>query len=106
MPWSWRTFQPERRWSAFQRVPLSARTPRRVPSDSMDGKRLEIYTRADWQMSPGERAAFEGVLAQLQPRLAIEIGTAEGGSLERIAANSADVHAVDLTDERLVECPP
>lgn len=55
-------------------------------------------TRDDgWQMSFGERAALEGVLAQLRPRLALEIGTAGGGSLERIAAYSGEVHAIDLT---------
>jgi hypothetical protein len=47
-------------------------------------------------MSFGERAALEGVLVQLRPRLAIEIGTAEGGSLARIAAHSDEVHSFDL----------
>jgi hypothetical protein len=47
-------------------------------------------------MSFGERAALEGLLSQLQPRLAIEIGTAEGGSLARIAAHSEAVHSFDL----------
>ncbi|HEY5199178.1 MAG TPA: class I SAM-dependent methyltransferase [Solirubrobacteraceae bacterium] len=54
-----------------------------------------------WQMSFGERAALEGVLAQVRPRLAVEIGTAEGGSLARIAAHSAEVHSLDLTHEPL-----
>lgn len=48
------------------------------------------------QMSLGERAALEGVLATLKPRLAIEIGTAEGGSLRRIAAHAEEVHSFDL----------
>lgn len=48
------------------------------------------------QMSFGERAAFEGVLAQVRPRIAIEIGTAEGGNLRRIAAYSQHVHSIDL----------
>jgi hypothetical protein len=47
-------------------------------------------------MSLGERAALEGLLAQLHPGLSIEIGTAEGGSLDRIAAYSHEVHAFDL----------
>jgi hypothetical protein len=51
------------------------------------------------QMSFGERAAVEGVLAQLRPSLAIEIGTAEGGSLARISAYAAEVHSIDLTHE-------
>jgi hypothetical protein len=57
-------------------------------------------TRDDgWQMSFGERAALEGILSQLKPTLAVEIGTAEGGSLERIAAHSAEVHSIDVTHD-------
>jgi Methyltransferase domain len=59
-----------------------------------------IFEIDPWQMSFGERAALEGVLCQVQPRLAIEIGTAEGGSLSRIAAHSEEVHSIDL-----VRCP-
>jgi len=47
-------------------------------------------------MTLGERAAMEGVLAQRKARLAIEIGTAEGGSLRRIAAQAEEVHSFDL----------
>lgn len=53
----------------------------------------------DWQMAPGERAALEGVLAQVRPRVAIEIGTAQGGSLRRIAHYSEQVHSFDLAHE-------
>jgi hypothetical protein len=49
-----------------------------------------------WQMAPGERAAIEGLLSQVKPELAIEIGTAQGGSLARIAAHSQEVHSFDL----------
>lgn len=49
-----------------------------------------------WQMSYGERAALEGILAQTKPVLALEIGTAEGGSLRRIASHSEQVHSFDL----------
>jgi Methyltransferase domain len=59
-----------------------------------------IFEVEDWQMSFGERAALEGVLSQVKPRLALEIGTAEGGSLARIAAHSEEVHSIDL-----VRCP-
>jgi Methyltransferase domain len=48
-----------------------------------------------WQMSPGERAAIKGILSELAPALAIEIGTGQGGSLRRIAAASQTVHAFD-----------
>jgi len=47
-------------------------------------------------MSLGERAAVEGVLAQLKPELAIEIGSAEGACLRRIAAHAGEVHSFDL----------
>jgi hypothetical protein len=50
----------------------------------------------EWQMSWGERYALEGLLSQLRPSLAIEIGTAEGGSLVRIARHCGEVHALDL----------
>jgi hypothetical protein len=56
------------------------------------------FSANPWQMSFGERAAIEGVLAQLRPRLAIEIGTAEGGSLGRIAAHSHRVISFDLVE--------
>jgi hypothetical protein len=57
-----------------------------------------IFQSEKWQMSVGERAALEGLLAQTKPRLSIEIGTAEGGSLVRIAAYSDEVHSIDLVD--------
>jgi hypothetical protein len=68
-------------------------------------REAEIFSRSDWQMSLGERAAIEGLVAQLSPQLSIEIGTAEGGSLARIAAHSTEVHAVDLTRDLLAELP-
>ena len=49
-------------------------------------------------MSFGERAALEGVLGQLRPRLSVEIGTYDGGSLGPIAARSGHVHTIDLDD--------
>jgi hypothetical protein len=57
---------------------------------------LPMLASSPWQMSYGERAAMEGVLAQIRPSLALEIGTAEGGSLRRIAAYSQEVHSFDL----------
>lgn len=56
----------------------------------------EILRDSSWQMTFGERAALEGVLTQLKPRIAIEIGTAEGGSLQRVAKHSEHVHSFDL----------
>lgn len=62
---------------------------------------VEIFNDSVWQMSLGERAAFEGVLSQLKPPLAVEIGTAEGGSLARIAAQSGEVHSFDLVEPQI-----
>jgi methyltransferase family protein len=56
------------------------------------------FSATAWQMSFGERAVIEGVLTQLRPRLALEIGTAEGGSLSRIAAYSEKVISFDLIE--------
>jgi hypothetical protein len=55
----------------------------------------DIFEDNRWEMSPGERAAVKGVLGELQPAVAIEIGTAQGGSLRRIAAAAGHVHAFD-----------
>jgi hypothetical protein len=59
---------------------------------------IQLLRDPNWQMSYGERAALDGVLCQLQPKLAIEIGTAEGGSLARIAEYSTEVHSFDLVE--------
>jgi Methyltransferase domain len=58
-----------------------------------------VLGRSNWQMALGERAAIEGLLCGLEPGLSIEIGTAQGGSLERIAAHSDEVHTFDLGAE-------
>jgi cephalosporin hydroxylase len=57
---------------------------------------LPLTRDSSSQMSFGERAALEGVLAQVRPQVAIEIGTAEGGNLRRIAAYSRRVHSIDV----------
>lgn len=51
-----------------------------------------------WQMGMGERAALVGLLSEIRPRVAIEIGTAEGGSLRRIAHHSERVHSFDVLE--------
>jgi len=58
-----------------------------------------VLGAAEWQMHYGERFALEGLLATLRPRLSIEIGRAEGGSLRRIATHSGQVHSFDLVPE-------
>lgn len=50
-------------------------------------------------MKLGERCALEGLLSVLKPELAIEIGTAQGGSLHRIAEHCAEVHSFDSAPE-------
>jgi len=61
---------------------------------------VEIFSDSVWQMTLGERAAMEGVLAQRKPRCAIGIGTAEGSSLHRIAVHAEEVHSFDLVPPR------
>jgi hypothetical protein len=56
----------------------------------------EIFGDPDWQMRPSERAALNGLLTALSPDVAIEIGTAGGGSLRAMAARANHVHAFDL----------
>lgn len=68
-----------------------------LPAASPDA--LPLLTDDEWQMTFGERLALEGLLARLRPALALETGTARGGSLRRIAAYSAEVHAFDLLDD-------
>lgn len=60
---------------------------------------IDIFNNSRWMMAVGQRAALEGVLAQLKPEVSVEVGTAEGGSLQRIAAYSGEVHAFDLAFE-------
>lgn len=55
-----------------------------------------VTAEAHWMMQLGERYAFEGLLSQLRPRIAVEIGTWEGGSLRRLAAHADTVHAFDI----------
>ncbi len=65
---------------------------------------VSVFEDSAWQMSLGERAAVEGILSQLEPALAIEIGSAEGAGLRRIAAYAGEVHSFDLTPPPLA--PP
>jgi len=48
-------------------------------------------------MSFGERASLQGVLSELKPLVSIEIGSAQGGSLQWVARHSESVHSIDLT---------
>jgi hypothetical protein len=59
---------------------------------------LDVAAEQHWMMQMGERFAFEGLLSQIRPRVAVEVGTWEGGSLRRIAAHSETVHAFDIDE--------
>ena len=59
-----------------------------------------VFASERWQMTYGERAALEGLASAARPRLAIEIGTAQGGSLDCIAAHAEEVHSFDLEPPR------
>lgn len=64
-----------------------------------------VFDEERWQMSLGERAALEGLLSALRPGLSVEIGSAEGGSLSRIAHHSGEVHAFDFDPPDAVGFP-
>jgi len=57
---------------------------------------MDLFGDQIWQMSFGERAAIEGLLSARPPALAVEVGTAEGACLRRIARHAAEVHSFDL----------
>jgi Methyltransferase domain len=57
---------------------------------------IPLLADAICQMSFGERAALEGLVSQCKPRLAVEVGTYEGGSLRLLAAHCEQVHTIDL----------
>jgi hypothetical protein len=61
--------------------------------------RTEVFGDDSWRMTLGERFALEGVLCQLAPDLAVEVGVHQGGSLRRVAAHSREVHAFDIAPE-------
>lgn len=76
--------------------------PLHIPGDNrpspLRGGPVAIWEDELSQMSFGERSALEGVLSQLRPRLAVEIGTYEGGSLSFLARHCEQVHTLDLYD--------
>ena len=50
-------------------------------------------------MAFGERAALLALVADLQPDLALEVGTYHGGALRRIAEHAGEVHSFDIDPE-------
>ena len=90
---------------AFERNAPYAPTPDNRPAP-LDCSPLDLTLESGTQMSFGERAALEGVLAQLRPRRAVEIGTAAGGSLARIARYCEEVHSIDVSHAELTGTVP
>ena len=90
---------------AFERNDPYAPTPDNRPAP-LECSPLDLTLESRTQMSFGERAALEGVVAQLRPRLAVEIGTAAGGSLARIARYSHEVHSIDVSHAELTGAVP
>lgn len=66
---------------------------------------VDLFGDPIWQMSFGERAAIEGLLSALKPDLAIEVGTAEGAGLRRIALHAGEVHSFDLVTPTVRDLP-
>lgn len=58
---------------------------------------FKIDQSLHWQMSRAEKYALIGVLQEVNPDVAIEIGTYKGGSLQVISAYSKSVFSIDIT---------
>lgn len=73
-----------------------------IPTDNrpapLFGTQVGFLADRTAQLSFGERAALEGILNAAKPRLSVETGTYEGGSLRFLAAHSGHVHTIDLYD--------
>jgi hypothetical protein len=66
---------------------------------------LDLFDDPIWQMAFGERAAIEGLLSATRPALAIEVGTAEGACLRRMALHAGEVHSFDLIEPSIPDLP-
>ena len=49
-----------------------------------------------WHMAPAERLSLIALIDALRPNISIEVGTAQGGSLQVLAEYSKRVYALDL----------
>lgn len=52
----------------------------------------------EWQMSRAEKYCLIGLMKELSPDVAIEIGTFKGGSLQVISAYAKNVFSLDISD--------
>lgn len=57
------------------------------------------YTGVDWAMTFAEKFAMIGILERLRPKLALEIGTLNGGSLSVISKYAGRVISIDPNPE-------
>src|SRR5262245_65410851 len=60
--------------------------------DDLSGARYPLQ----WQMPDLERIVMIEILEHLRPRVAIEVGCAQGGSLQVISALAEKVYALDI----------
>ncbi len=58
---------------------------------------FKINASLKWQMSRAEKSALIQVLDSIQPEVAIEIGTFQGGSLQVISHFSKEVYSLDIS---------
>jgi hypothetical protein len=91
----WRRLVEKIRLEVEKRHAVSAATPDNHP-EALRNPPAPLFGATLQQMSFGERAALEGLLFQLKPQVALEIGTYQGGTLRRIAPHAGHVHAFDL----------
>jgi predicted O-methyltransferase YrrM len=66
-----------------------------IPTNLTDDPRWHLH----WQMSNAERCALPTILDRLKPRLSLEIGTYQGGSLQVLAQHSETVISVDINPD-------
>jgi hypothetical protein len=52
-----------------------------------------------WQMTRWEKYAFASLLKEARPKVAIEIGTYQGGSLQLISKYAEKVYSIDMSPE-------
>lgn len=76
---------------AFQLLDRSAQLPA-TASDISN----RFTTRDDWEMTDAERLALTGLLAELRPECAIEVGVYRAGSLSMLSRFCKKVYALDI----------
>ncbi|MFD2203708.1 class I SAM-dependent methyltransferase [Shivajiella indica] len=58
---------------------------------------FKVDESLNWQMSRAEKYTLIGLLQELKPDVAIEIGTYQGGSLQVISHYSKNVYSIDIS---------